>query len=92
MLHPQSMIRRTKLAGESTDRLEQLCNCQIEGFLNGLCGPQIGLLFALLKVRHEILMKSGHLGKVDLSPAALSLQLPFPLPQGDTKVTDIIPS
>jgi hypothetical protein len=76
-----------KAAGKSPDSLEQFCDGQIEGFRNGLQGPQTDFLVSLLKVRNIILVNPGLLGKVDLPPAALLSQLPNPLPKRDTNIS-----
>jgi hypothetical protein len=76
-----------KAAGKSPDSLEQFCDGQIEGFRNGLQGPQTDFLVSLLKVRNIILVNPGLLGKVDLPPAALRPQLPYPLPKRNTNIS-----
>ena len=66
--------------------LEQLCDRQVERFRNGLQGPQADFLVSLLKVRNIVFVDSCFLGKVDLSPAALLPQQPYPVPKRNTNI------
>ena len=74
------------MAQRLLDGLEQICERQVECIGNRLQGPQTGFLATLLKVRHEILVKSGLFGKINLTPSSLIPQLSNPLPKLDADV------
>ena len=56
------------------DSFEQLCQSHLEGSRDGLEHSQANLLVPLLQIRDVVLVHSGFLGEIDLTPASFEAQ------------------